>query len=95
MSYLPHADLPRVHSRSRRQGRGYLRAGAGGLALPVLRLAAQAKPGWTLLYHYGINTGPVVLACENYRSGLLWRLTRCCPYIFTGLRRVGFANGWL
>lgn len=55
----------------------------------------QAKPGWTSRYHYGINLGPVVLMCENYRSGLLWRLTRRCPYLVTGLRRAGFANGWL
>ena len=56
---------------------------------------AQGKPGWTSPYHYGINLGPVVLMCENYRSGMLWRLTRRCPYLVTGLRRAGFANGWL
>jgi hypothetical protein len=56
---------------------------------------SQGKPGWTSLYHYGINLGPVVLMCENYRSGLLWQLTRRCPYLVTGLRRAGFANGWL
>ena len=32
---------------------------------------------------------------ENYRSGFLWRLMRCCPYIIDGLRRAGFAGGWL
>jgi hypothetical protein len=56
---------------------------------------SQDKPGWTSRYHYGINLGPVVLMCENYRSGLLWRLTRRCPYLVKGLRRAGFANGWL
>ena len=53
------------------------------------------KYGWTSSYHYGINVGPVVLACENYRSGLLWRLMRRCPYLVTGLQRAGFTNGWL
>ena len=53
------------------------------------------NPGWTSLFHYGINLGPVVLMCENFRSGLLWRLTRRCPYLVTGLRRAGFVNGWL
>jgi len=53
------------------------------------------KPGWSSLYHFGINLGPVVLMCENHRSGLLWRLTRRCPYLATGLRRAGFSNGWL
>jgi ABC-type transport system substrate-binding protein len=32
---------------------------------------------------------------RNYRSGLLWRLMRNCPYLVTGLRRAGFTGGWL
>ena len=32
---------------------------------------------------------------ENYRSGLIWRLMRRCPFIVEGLRRAGFKNGWL
>jgi hypothetical protein len=56
---------------------------------------ADAGAGWTSPYHFGINLGPVVLMCENYRSGLPWRLMRACPYVVTGLRRAGFTNGWL
>ncbi len=56
---------------------------------------AGTDAGWTSPYHFGINLGPVVLMCENYRSGLLWRLMRACPYIVTGLRRAGFRDGWL
>jgi len=56
---------------------------------------SPGQPGWTSQFHFGINLGPVVLACENFRSGLLWRLTRRCPYIVAGLRRAGFTNGWL
>ena len=56
---------------------------------------SRDNPGWTSLYHYGINLGPVVLMCENFRSGLVWRLMRRCPYLVAGLRRAGFANGWL
>ncbi len=56
---------------------------------------ADGKSGWISAYQYGINLGPVVLACENYRSGLPWKLTRRCPYFVTGLRRAGFTNGWL
>ena len=36
-----------------------------------------------------------VLMFENFRSGLLWRLMRRRPYLVTGLRQAGFANGWL
>ena len=32
---------------------------------------------------------------ENYRTGLLWSVTKRCPYIVDGLRRAGFQNGWL
>ncbi len=55
----------------------------------------EGGTGWTSPYHFGINLGPVVLMCENYRSELLWRLMRSCPYVVTGLRRAGFRNGWL
>ena len=51
--------------------------------------------GWTSPYHFGINLGPVVLMCENYRSELPWRLMRACPYIVTGLRHAEFRKGWL
>ena len=51
--------------------------------------------GWVSPWHYGLNQGPIVLMIENYRSGLLWRLMRNCPYIVSGLRRAGFTGGWL
>jgi hypothetical protein len=51
--------------------------------------------GWTSPDHFGINLGPVVLMCENYRSELLWSLMRACPEVVMGLRRAGFTNGWL
>jgi hypothetical protein len=51
--------------------------------------------GWISPWHYGLNQGPVVLMIENYRTGLIWRLMRTCPYIVTGLERAGFRGGWL
>ncbi|MFY9328374.1 MAG: glucoamylase family protein [Georgfuchsia sp.] len=51
--------------------------------------------GWVSPWHFGLNQGPIVLMIENYRSGLLWRLMRNCPYIVNGLRRAGFTGGWL
>jgi hypothetical protein len=56
---------------------------------------AGSACGWVSPWHFGLNQGPIVLMFENYRSGLLWRLTRRCPYIVSGLRRAGFAGGWL
>ncbi len=51
--------------------------------------------GWVSPFHFGLNEGPTILMIENYRSGLLWRLMRDCPYVVTGLRRAGFTGGWL
>ncbi len=51
--------------------------------------------GWVSPWHYGINQGPINPMIENYRTGLLWRLMRDCPYVITGLRRAGFTGGWL
>ena len=50
---------------------------------------------WVSPWHFGLNQGPIVLMIENYRTGLLWQLTRNCPYIVGGLRLAGFTGGWL
>lgn len=55
----------------------------------------HSEVGWVSPDHYGIDQGPIVLMIENYRSGLLWRLMRSCPYLVAGLRRAGFVGGWL
>lgn len=51
--------------------------------------------GWVSPWHYGINEGPINPMIENYRTGLVWRLMRGCPYLVAGLRRAGFTGGWL
>ena len=51
--------------------------------------------GWIAMRYLGLNEGPIVLMIENHRTGLLWRLTKRCPYLVTGLRRAGFRGGWL
>jgi hypothetical protein len=50
---------------------------------------------WVSPFHYGLNQGPIVLMIENYRTGLIWRLMRQCPYLVAGLRRAGFCGAWL
>ncbi len=51
--------------------------------------------GWVSDHQYALNQGPIVLAVENYRSGLIWRLMRRCAPLAEGLRRNGFEGGWL
>jgi hypothetical protein len=56
----------------------------------------QSPAGWWVTpYHFGIDQGPVILMIENFRTGLIWNLTRRCPYLVEGLRRAGFQGGWL
>ena len=42
-----------------------------------------------------LDQGPIIMMIENYRTGLIWRLMRRCPFIIDGLRRAGFRGGWL
>jgi poly(3-hydroxybutyrate) depolymerase len=63
-----------------------------------LEKSPNAQPGypyWVDRDYLGIDQGPIVLMLENYRSGLLWNLMKKNPYIVRGLKRAGFAGGWL
>jgi hypothetical protein len=51
--------------------------------------------GWVSPWNYGLNQGPIVLMIENYRNDTVWRLLRRSPSVVKGLRRAGFAGGWL
>jgi H+-transporting ATPase len=66
-------------------------------ARPKLQIdAVMAKiVRWLFLVVGALLGMVVVLMIENYRSGLLWRLMRSCPYIAGGLRRAGFTGDWL
>jgi hypothetical protein len=55
----------------------------------------RKRPGWISRAHFALDQGPVILMIENYRTGLIWRLMRNCAPIARGLRRAGFAGGWL
>lgn len=62
---------------------------------PGFQSESESDTAWTSSYFYGLNLGPMVLMIENYRTEFLWRLMRRCPYLCSGLRRAGFAGGWL
>ncbi len=62
---------------------------------PTFAVPDGDQRGWVSPYNFGLNQGPIVLMIENYRSGLIWRLLRDCPYVVTGLQRAGFSGGWL
>ena len=62
---------------------------------PTFPTRGSRRSGWISQNHFALDQGPVVLMIENYRSGLIWKIMRGCPYIVTGLRRAGFKGGWL
>jgi hypothetical protein len=58
-------------------------------------MPGQDECGWMSEGLFGLDQGLVVLMIENYRSGLVWNLTRECVHFREGLRRAGFSGGWL
>jgi hypothetical protein len=62
---------------------------------PTYPASPRKRSGWLSKAHFALDQGPVILMIENYRSGLIWRLMRKCVPIVRGLRRAGFAGGWL
>lgn len=56
---------------------------------------SRNRYAWISPRHCGLNQGPIVLMVDNHRTGFLWRVTRHCPYLASGLRRAGFIGGWL
>ena len=51
--------------------------------------------GWVSPWRFALNSGPVALMIENYRSGLPWTLMKRDPTIRRGLERADFRGGWL
>jgi len=62
---------------------------------PSYTCNAKNSNGWVSPWHFGINQGPIIAMIENYKTGFLLYLMRNCSYLVNGLRRAGFAGGWL
>jgi hypothetical protein len=62
---------------------------------PTYPAPGHQRSGWLSKAHFALDQGPVILMIENYRSGLIWRIMHGCKPIVRGLRRAGFAGGWL
>ena len=95
--FAPEIVLPAVRTLYAQATRGEGRLlRASGFNATVNAPEAESEPeGWIAHGEFGLDQGLIVLMLENYRSGLLWRLGRTCPYIQRGLRRAGFTGGWL
>lgn len=104
LPFAPEVVIPAIAELQRRYGdRLYQQYGFLDAFNPTFRSdpgfmgpgTLDPELGWFDADYLGIDQGPIVLMIENHRTGLLWRLTRHCPYLEEGLRRAGFAGGWL
>lgn len=51
--------------------------------------------GWVATDWLGIDQGAILAMLANYRNEAVWRVMRGSPQIQRGLKRAGFAGGWL
>jgi hypothetical protein len=95
LPFAPDIVLPTLRAFKEKWGEMLSEYGIACSFNPSFSSRGNTHAGWISGGHFGIDQGPVILMIENYRSGLIWRLMRQCPYIVKGLRRAGFKNGWL
>lgn len=103
LAIAPDLALPAIAELHRRYGRhiwgrfGFVDAFNPSLDLDAPFTSGRRVPGlgWVDADHVGIATGQALAMIENYRSGLIWRVMRQNQHIRRGLRRAGFAGGWL
>jgi hypothetical protein len=95
LPFAPEIVLPTLDNFREKWGEMMSRYGISCSFNPTFPSDSGNHVGWVSNGHFGIDQGPVILMIENYRSGLLWRLMRREPHIVAGLRRAGFAGGWL
>lgn len=95
--FAPEIVLPAVRALLAQDGADAARAvQASGFNATAHGPGAESATGiWVSEGEFGLDQGMVVLMVENFRSGLLWRLLRSCPFLRTGLHRAGFRSGWL
>jgi len=95
LPFAPEIVLPTLEYFERLKLREKTPYGFKATFNPTYPAQSGDPQGWISPWHYGLNQGLIVLMIENYRTGLIWRLLRNCPYIVSGLRRAGFRGGWL
>jgi hypothetical protein len=97
LAFAPEVAIPTlVHLKERFGDRIYGPYGfkdAFNLSYPAK--AGAGAEGWFDDQYLAIDSGPILLMAENYRTGFVWELMRKSPYVANGLRKAGFAGGWL
>ncbi|MBA3941561.1 MAG: Tat pathway signal protein, partial [Sphingopyxis sp.] len=104
VAFAPEVTIPALMAmRSRYGERLYTRYGFRDAFNPSFTFAdvpsrsgtVDPVRGWVANDYLGIDQGPILAMMENHRSGLVWKVMRKNPHIVRGLKRIGFAGGWL
>lgn len=94
--FAPEECLQTLHAMYRLYGDSlYRRYGFTDAFNLSIEDARTGSVGWFDVDYLGIDQGPILLQIENYQSELIWRQMRKNKYILAGLRKAGFAGGWL
>ncbi|HQU34114.1 MAG TPA: glucoamylase family protein, partial [Thermoanaerobaculaceae bacterium] len=103
LPFAPEIAVPAVRTMYERYGNdlwstyGFFDAFNPTFTFDVTPAMGRIVPGagWFGTDYLGLDQGPIVAMIENYRDGFVWDLMRKNPYVVSGLRRAGFAGGWL
>lgn len=103
LPFAPEIAVPAVRTMYERYGNdlwstyGFLDAFNPTFTFDVTPAMGRIVPGtgWFGTDYLGLDQGPIVAMIENYRDAFVWDLMRKNPYVVSGLRRAGFAGGWL
>jgi hypothetical protein len=94
--FAPDIALPALRQMYGKATAGNARAvHASGFNATATAHPESGSPSWISEGEFGLDQGMIVLMIENFRSGLVWRLTRSIPCLRAGLKRAGFSGGWL
>ncbi len=92
LPFAPEIVIPTIRYFNQLDIRGNNKYGFKATFNQTFPAKGKDKYGWVSPFHYGLNTGPIVLMIENYRTGLIWRLMADCPYVVKGLQKAGFKD---
>ncbi|HEX4597128.1 MAG TPA: glucoamylase family protein [Burkholderiaceae bacterium] len=103
LPFAPEIVLPSLQELVRRHGAliyaryGFLDAFNPSFDCQVKLAYGRLAPGlgWVDVDYLGLDQGPIVAMIANYRDGLVWKRMRNNAYLVKGLKRAGFAGGWL